>query len=708
MSENKLPSTAATNAATNAASVVTASTVAAGDGSAHSVIHDDLSLRRTPASEDLFNASSPRIREDIIRIIIQYLGDEGLDASKLTLSDEANVRWRENNERVTDLRRLRQAILEGDWAEVDLLLLGAAPATGPSSGGSGGGDAGSSQSGGVQASSNQSALADRQSANHPSGGAGLPGVRGSATASISGAVAAAAAAATTAAALAGGGDVNSTVAAAANMMGSTGAPSVIQMMFRAQPSFLYAVYRQQFLEHIEHHETQKAFTCLNKRLKPLEHLRATPDEFRDLCYLLSAKSVQDAPSFRHWEGIMPARQKLAERLQSMVDLETWDSDTTAFMPPHRLLTLLRQAVAYQIDRGNSGLSQQRNHNGDNSDGGDSSTAAALRVNTLLANYEHTVIPRVVVAALNGHSDNIKRALFIGEQGRRVLTCSSDSTIRLWDTAPKPAPSADHSNPTTDGNSGMPSCIAVLRGHRGRVWSISASKRGDLVASASADRTVRIWDIADAQRARSIAQFSGHQGDVYTVAMHPGARHAVSGGYDRTLRLHDINTSQLVAQLSGPESAVTAVAFNPIGNLIASGSKDAHIRFHDVASGVCIRVIPAHGEITSVTLSGDGQYLLAATKYSTNILFDLRTMRAVQRYTGHANVIKHFISASFVGDRFVAGGSEDGKLYLWHRDSGQIVRTLDAHRGTVYGADWHAERNILCTFGDDQVVRLWRD
>jgi hypothetical protein len=72
-------------------------------------------------------------------------------------------------------------------------------------------------------------------------------------------------------------------------------------------SFLYAAYEQQYLEYIEHHEIQKAFTHLQKRLKPLEHLQRTSTEFRDLCYLLTCKTVQDVPSFKNWEGIMASR-----------------------------------------------------------------------------------------------------------------------------------------------------------------------------------------------------------------------------------------------------------------------------------------------------------------------------------------------------------------------------------------------------------------
>lgn len=65
----------------------------------------------------------------------------------------------------------------------------------------------------------------------------------------------------------------------------------------------------------------QAFTLLNKRLKPLEHFQPTPTEFKDLCYLLSAKSVHDAPSFKNWEGVASARERLVEAFGQMVEGE---------------------------------------------------------------------------------------------------------------------------------------------------------------------------------------------------------------------------------------------------------------------------------------------------------------------------------------------------------------------------------------------------
>lgn len=58
-------------------------------------------------------------RQDLVRIIAQYLGDESYVATQAVLLDEENVRVRERLDRLAEVRRVKKAILEGDWPEVD-------------------------------------------------------------------------------------------------------------------------------------------------------------------------------------------------------------------------------------------------------------------------------------------------------------------------------------------------------------------------------------------------------------------------------------------------------------------------------------------------------------------------------------------------------------------------------------------------------------
>ncbi|KAJ3106459.1 hypothetical protein HDU97_006245 [Phlyctochytrium planicorne] len=503
--------------------------------------------------------------QDIIRMISQYLGDEGFLSTKITLLDEVILKAHERDEKQSDIRRIKKAILDGDWPEADKLCS--------------------------------------------------------------------------------------------------------KPIMKNQKAFLYAMYKQQFMEYIEHHEFQKAFTHLNKRLKPLEHLQTTPNEFRDMCYLLTAKSVSEALSFRNWEGIVPSREKLAEQFQNMIDVEVAERDGTASVPPQRLLTLLRQAVAYQIEF-------SRYH-----------PRIAPRITTLLQDYTSLVIPNAVRNTYWGHKGNVKCAEFVGEEGRLIISGSSDNSCRIWDTE-----SAD--------------CKGVLEGHSSRIWDVASSRSGSFVSSASADGTVKVWDLNTA-KFPCVGTLSGATGDVYSVMFHPGGEHLATGGYDKLVRLYDIERGIVIKTFSGHQGAVTRTVFSPLGNLIVSGSKDNTIKFWDIVSGLCIKTISSHlGEVTSVEMSSNGTQLLSSSKDNSNRLWDVRSARPIRRFKGHQNTSRNFIRAGFATDALVVGGSENGVVYVWDADRGTLLTRLRGHSGIVYATAWNSRQSLLCSCSDDRTLKTW--
>eukprot|EP00842_Homolaphlyctis_polyrhiza_P005929 jgi/Hompol1/6337/HPOL_001505-RA len=73
--------------------------------------------------EDIFDPNDLRIKEDIVRMIAQYLGNEGFHTSKTIILDQANIKAFEREENAQENKRMCKAILDGDWPEVDKLCL---------------------------------------------------------------------------------------------------------------------------------------------------------------------------------------------------------------------------------------------------------------------------------------------------------------------------------------------------------------------------------------------------------------------------------------------------------------------------------------------------------------------------------------------------------------------------------------------------------
>lgn len=151
-----------------------------------------------------------------------------------------------------------------------------------------------------------------------------------------------------------------------------------------------------------------------------------------------------------------------------------------YVPPRRLLTLLHQAVAYQVEFA-------RYH-----------PKKAPVVSGLLHDYTGFIVPNAVAATLRGHRRNVKSVRFVGDEGRMLVSGSSDNTLRLWDTA-------------------SARCEAVLEGHSSRIWEVDSTRSGKYVASASGDATVKVWDV---QSRACKATLSGGLGDVYSCRLHP--------------------------------------------------------------------------------------------------------------------------------------------------------------------------------------------
>ncbi|SGY94154.1 BQ5605_C037g11633 [Microbotryum silenes-dioicae] len=525
--------------------------------------------------------------QDILRLIEQYLSEEGYMATKLVLHDEANLKAKEKGERQVQTRNLKRAILEGDWAEVDQIV-----SKGP--------------------------------------------------------------------------------------------------LVRTQNALLYSLYRQResfhgcasvaylltmFIYRISRAAKVpstfgQAFTLLNKRLKPLEHYQPTPADFKDLCYLLSAKSVHDAPSFKAWEGVSSAREKLCDVLEQMVERERDEKEEeSAYVPPGRLVTMLEQAVSFQLE-----LSRFR-------------PRQAPVIRTLLKDYTPFVVPNAVAGTFEGHRANVKSVRFIGAEGAQLVSGSSDNSVRVWETR-------------------SARCLAVYTGHRSRVWDVDATQDGERLLSASGDKTVKVWDWRNEVEAeRCVTTLEGNHGDVYSARWHPSGQHLVTGGYDKIVRLFDVESGTILKTFTGHSLSISSVMFNPLGNLIVSGSKDSNVRFWDSVSGLCIRTLNAQlGEVTSVDMSDS--YLLTSSRDNSVRLWDVRMLRPLKRFKAHSNTSHNFVRASFAHASLLVSGSEDGVLYMWDRESSEVLQTLEGHRGIVYGAVWNDKQSLLASHGSDGLIRTW--
>ena len=122
----------------------------------------------------------------------------------------------------------------------------------------------------------------------------------------------------------------------------------------------------------------------------------------------------------------------------------------------------------------------------------------------------------------------------------------------------------------------------LTGHTRGVVAVAFRGDGRQLASASLDRTVRLWDPATGTE--MMEPLEGHTLAVESVAFSPDGRTLASAGDDRTIRLWSTDTGALRCELLGHTEAVIRVNYSPDGRLLASASDDGTVRLWDAAAG----------------------------------------------------------------------------------------------------------------------------
>ena len=224
--------------------------------------------------------------------------------------------------------------------------------------------------------------------------------------------------------------------------------------------------------------------------------------------------------------------------------------------------------------------------------------------------------------------------------------------------------------------------------------------GDMLASASNDNTVKLWEVSSGKLLRTL---EAHEDDVDCLAFDPQGDTLASAGFDDTVRLWDAHTGKLLRTLLGHENDVDCLAFNPKGGTLASGSLDSTVRFWEVSTGKLLRTLYEHA-VLSLAFDPLGNRLATGSTNGTVTIWDAHSDISLHTLEGHRDDVNS-LAFDPKGDT-LASGSDDSTVKLWDMNSGHLLRTLEGHASRVEILLFSSDGRVLITKGGDQTIRLW--
>ncbi|XP_055782362.1 WD repeat-containing protein 26-like isoform X1 [Salvelinus fontinalis] len=429
----------------------------------------------------------------------------------------------------------------------------------------------------------------------------------------------------------------------------------------------FLLLQQKYLEYLEDAKVLEALQVLRAELTPLKY---NTERIHILSGYLMCSHAEDLRAKAEWEGKGTAsRTKLLDKLQTYLP-------PSVMLPPRRLQTLLRQAVELQRER-------CLYHNTKLDSGLDS-------VSLLLDHAcSRKQFPCYTQQILTEHCNEVWFCKFSND-GTKLATGSKDTTVIVW-----------HVNT----ESHQLKLMKTLEGHAYGVSYLAWSPDDTYLIACGPDdcSELWLWNVQTGELRTKMSQ--SHEDSLTSVAWNPDGKRFVTGGQRGQFYQCDLDGNLLDSW-----EGVRVQCLWCLGDARTVLASDTHqrIRGYNFEDLTDRNIVQEDHPIMSFTVSKNGRLALLNVATQGVHLWDLHDRVLVRKYQGVTQGF-YTIHSCFGGhnEDFIASGSEDHKVYIWHRRSELPIAELTGHSRTVNCVSWNpVVPGLLASASDDGTVRIW--
>ncbi|XP_005400987.1 PREDICTED: pleiotropic regulator 1 [Chinchilla lanigera] len=299
-------------------------------------------------------------------------------------------------------------------------------------------------------------------------------------------------------------------------------------------------------------------------------------------------------------------------------------------------------------------------------------------------------PWKLYRVISGHLGWV-RCIAVEPGNQWFVTGSADRTIKIWDLA-----------------SGK--LKLSLTGHISTVRGVIVSSRSPYLFSCGEDKQVKCWDL---EYNKVIRHYHGHLSAVYGLDLHPTIDVLVTCSRDSTARIWDVRTKASVHTLSGHTNAVATVRCQAAEPQIITGSHDTTIRLWDLVAGKTRVTLTNHKKSVRAVVLHPRHYTFASGSPDNIKQWKFPDGSFIQNLSGHNAIINTLTVNS---DGVLVSGADNGTMHLWDWRTGYNFQrvhaavqpgSLDSESG-IFACAFDQSESRLLTAEADKTIKVYRE